>query len=178
MVCRTEEEANFTKHLATQARDQAPHYQHSRIGYNYRLSNICAGIGRGQMLVLRSHIEARRKINRRYRELLADMPGVSFQSNPSADFDSNMWLTCILIDKERAGFTREDLRLAMERENIETRPLWKPMHLQPVFKDAPFYGNEEKVSERFFDKGLCLPSHPNLTEEDLRRISEVIHGLA
>ena len=178
LVCSTKEEADFTKHLATQARDQAPHYQHSRIGYNYRLSNICAGIGRGQMMVLDEHVEARRSINRKYRELLIGIPGLSFQSNPSSDFNSNMWLTCIVVNPAEAGFTREDLRLAMEQENIETRPLWKPMHLQPVFADAPFYGNESRVSECLFDQGLCLPSHPNLTDENLKRVVNVIIKLS
>ena len=178
LVCSTKEEADFTKHLATQARDNAPHYQHSKVGYNYRLSNICAGIGRGQMLVLQEHVEARRNINRKYRKLLAGIPGISFQSNPSSDFDSNMWLTCIVVDPAEAGFTREELRLAMEQENIETRPLWKPMHLQPVFADAPYYGDTVGVSESLFEDGLCLPSHPNLKEEDLQRVVNVIKGLA
>ena len=172
------EEADFTKHLATQARDNAPHYQHSKVGYNYRLSNICAGIGRGQMLVLQQHVEARRGINKKYRELLNGIPGLSFQSNPSSDFDSNMWLTCIVVDPAEAGFTREELRQAMEQENIETRPLWKPMHLQPVFADAPYYGDQLSVSENLFDRGLCLPSHPGLTEIDLQRIVAVIQRMA
>jgi dTDP-4-amino-4,6-dideoxygalactose transaminase len=174
LVCSTKEEADFTKYLATQARDQAPHYQHSRVGYNYRLSNICAGIGRGQMMVLQEHVEARRSINKKYRQLLAGIRGISFQSNPSFDFNSNMWLTCIVVDPSEAGFTREELRLAMEQENIETRPFWKPMHLQPVFADAPYYGDESKVSEKLFERGLCLPSHPNLTDEDLQRVVDVI----
>jgi dTDP-4-amino-4,6-dideoxygalactose transaminase len=176
LVCSTKEEADFTKYLATQARDNAPHYQHSKVGYNYRLSNICAGIGRGQMMVLQQHVEVRRNINLKYRQLLAGIPGISFQSNPSSDFDSNMWLTCILVDPTEAGFTREELRLAMEQENIETRPLWKPMHLQPVFKDCPYYGNN--VSEDLFDKGLCLPSSPILSQEDLERIIDVIKKLS
>ena len=175
LVCSTKEEADFTKHLATQARDNAPHYQHSKVGYNYRLSNICAGIGRGQMLVLQEHVEARRRINKRYRQLLAGIPGISFQSNPSPDFNSNMWLTCIVVDAAEAGFTREELRLAMEQENIETRPLWKPMHLQPVFADCPFYGHN--TSERLFEKGLCLPSGPALTSEDINRVVNVILNL-
>ena len=177
LVCSTKEEADFTKHLATQARDNAPHYQHSKVGYNYRLSNICAGIGRGQMLVLQEHVEARRNINLKYRQLLEGIPGIAFQRNPSPDFDSNMWLTCIVVDPAEAGFTREELRLGMEQENIETRPLWKPMHLQPVFANAPFYGDESRVSENLFDRGLCLPSHPNLTDEDLQRVVDVIKGL-
>ncbi len=178
LVCSTKEEADFTKHLATQARDNAPHYQHSKVGYNYRLSNICAGIGRGQMMVLQEHVEARRSINRKYRQLLEGIPGISYQSNPSSDFDSNMWLTCIVVDPAEAGFSREELRLAMEQENIETRPFWKPMHLQPVFADSPFYGNDEKVSEKLFDEGLCLPSHPGLTDQDMERIVGVITRLA
>ncbi len=178
LVCSTKEEADFTKHLATQARDNAPHYQHSKVGYNYRLSNICAGIGRGQMLVLQEHVEARRNINLKYRQLLKGISGVSFQSNLSSNFNSNMWLTCIVVNPAEAGFTREVLRLAMEQENIETRPLWKPMHLQPVFANAPFYGDESSVSENLFDRGLCLPSHPNLTDEDLQRVVDVIRRLA
>jgi dTDP-4-amino-4,6-dideoxygalactose transaminase len=178
LVCSTKEEADFTKHLATQARDNAPHYQHSKVGYNYRLSNICAGIGRGQMLVLQQHVEARRNINLKYRQLLAGIPGISFQSNPSPDFDSNMWLTCIVVDPEEAGFTREELRLAMEQENVETRPLWKPMHLQPIFSDCPFYGTDDNVSENLFNVGLCLPSHPGLSNEDILRITSVVKRLA
>ena len=130
------------------------------------------------MLVLQEHVEARRRINKRYRQLLAGIPGISFQSNPSLDFNSNMWLTCILVDPAEAGFTREELRLAMEQENIETRPLWKPMHLQPVFADAPYYGNDIRVSEKLFERGLCLPSHPNLTDGDLQRVVDVIVKLS
>jgi len=178
LVCSTKEEADFTKHLATQARDNAPHYQHSKVGYNYRLSNICAGIGRGQMMVLQQHVGARRNINLKYRQLLEGFSGISFQSNPSSDFNSNMWLTCIVVDPSEAGFTREELRLAMDQENIETRPLWKPMHLQPVFADSPFYGNDVKVSEKLFEDGLCLPSHPGLTDQDMERIVSVIRRLA
>ena len=172
LVCRTAEEASRTKFFATQARDKAPHYQHSHIGYNYRMSNICAGIGRGQMYVLKEHIARRREINRMYRSLLDGLPGISFHTNPNVDFDSNYWLTCIIIRPEEAGFTREDLRLKMEAENIETRPLWKPMHLQPVFVDCPYYG--DNTEGRLFDNGLCLPSGPTLTDEDIERVIEVI----
>jgi dTDP-4-amino-4,6-dideoxygalactose transaminase len=175
LVCSTLEDANKTKFYATQARDDAPHYQHSHIGYNYRMSNICAGIGRGQMLVLEHHIAARRNNHLIYCELLKDLGGISFLENPSSDFESNHWLTCILIDPKIAGFTREDLRLKMEEENIETRPLWKPMHLQPVFADCAFYGSG--VAEELFNKGLCLPSHTNLTREDLQRVVEVIRNM-
>ena len=172
LVCKTEEEAQRTMFFATQARDNAPHYQHSHIGYNYRLSNVCAGIGRGQMLVLDNHVARRREINNLYREFLKDVPGLSFHTNPNEDFKSNYWLTCIVIDPAIAGFTREDVRLKMDSENIESRPLWKPMHLQPVFKDAPFYG--DSTAERLFEDGLCLPSGPGLTDEDIERVASVI----
>lgn len=171
LVCRTEEEAERTMFFATQARDNAPHYQHSHIGYNYRMSNICAGIGRGQMMVLEKHIARRREINRLYRKLLSDMPGISFQTDPTEDFESNYWLSCILIDSKETGFSREDLRLRMEKENIETRPLWKPMHLQPVFANCPFYG--DGTSEALFDIGLCLPSGSSLADADIVRVAEI-----
>ena len=175
LVCRTEEEAQRTMFFATQARDNAPHYQHSHIGYNYRLSNVSAGIGRGQMLVLDEHVARRREINNLYRELLSAIPGLSFHTNPTEDFKSNYWLTCIVIDPAVAGFTREDVRLAMEAENIETRPLWKPMHLQPVFEGAPYYG--DGTAERLFEDGLCLPSGSTLTDEDIERVADVVKGL-
>ena len=171
-MCRTAEEAVRTKFFATQARDKAPHYQHSHIGYNYRMSNICAGIGRGQMYILNNHIARHREINQLYRTLMRDFPGISFHTNPNSDFNSNYWLTCIIIDPQKAGFTREDLRLKMEEENIETRPLWKPMHLQPVFADCPYYG--DNTEGRLFDDGLCLPSGPTLTDEDIERVVNVI----
>ena len=173
LVCRTEEEAKRTMFFATQARDAAPHYQHSHIGYNYRMSNICAGIGRGQMFVLDEHIARRREIHDLYTLLLKDIPGITVMQNPSDEYNSNFWLTCILVDSRFAGKTREDIRLAMDAENIETRPLWKPMHLQPVFADAPFYGNG--TSEHLFDIGLCLPSGPTLTDDDIRRVADVIN---
>lgn len=172
LICRTEEEAKRTKFYATQARDAAPHYQHTHIGYNYRMSNICAGIGRGQMLVLDDHVARRRAIHDLYTEWLKDMPGITVMQNPDEYTDSNFWLTCILVDPDKAAKTREDIRLKLDAENIETRPLWKPMHLQPVFKDAPFYGNG--TSERLFDRGLCLPSGPTLTDEDIKRVVETI----
>lgn len=175
LVCRTTEEAKRTKFFATQARDNAPHYQHSHIGYNYRMSNICAGIGRGQMYVLEDHIARRRAINQLYRTLLHDLPGITFHTNPDSDFNSNYWLTCIVIDPQEAGFTREELRLKMEEENIETRPLWKPMHLQPVFADCPYYG--DNTEGRLFDNGLCLPSGPTLTDKDIERVAGVIRNM-
>ncbi len=158
--------------LATQARDPAPHYQHSEIGYNYRMSNVVAGVGRGQLEVLDLRVRQHREINSWYRELLKDVPGVTFQSEPSPDFYSNFWLTCIVIDPAVAGTDREKLRLAFEEANIESRPLWKPMHLQPVFAGCPAYVNG--TSEALFNNGLCLPSGSNIDEEGRRRIAEVI----
>ena len=163
--------------LATQARDEATHYQHSKIGYNYRLSNICAGIGRGQMEVLDQRVIERRKNHEFYVDAFSNIKGVSVFTEPSPDYFSNHWLTCILFDSKKASFTSEALRLALEKENIESRPLWKPMHLQPVFKKAPFYG-KHRVSETLFLQGLCLPSGSNLTIEDLQRINMVIQQFA
>lgn len=175
LICPNEEAAKRVMFFATQARDNAPHYQHSHIGYNYRLSNICAGIGRGQMLVVDEHIAKRRNNHRIYQELLAGVKGISVMDNPSKDFDSNFWLTCILVNEEEAGFNREDIRLALEKENIESRPLWKPMHLQPVFSNCPFNG--DGTSKRLFNDGLCLPSGSLLKREDLIRVCTVIKGL-
>lgn len=158
--------------LATQARDNAPHYQHSEIGYNYRLSNICAGIGRGQMEVLEKHVTLRREMHNFYVDFFKDSKEVSVFSEPNADFYSNHWLSCIVIDSSVLGKSSTDLRLALEKENIESRPLWKPMHLQPIFENYPYYGN--KVSEKLFENGLCLPSGSNLTELDKNRIIKVL----
>lgn len=159
--------------LATQARDAAPHYQHSHIGYNYRLSNICAAIGCGQMQVLNDRVEKRRANFDFYRKHLSLLPGVSFQPEPDNCY-SNRWLTTMLIDPHATnGITRETIRLALEKENIESRPLWKPMHLQPVFADAPAYVNG--VSEELFNNGLCLPSGSNLEAEDLARVVTIIN---
>jgi dTDP-4-amino-4,6-dideoxygalactose transaminase len=158
--------------LATQARDPAPHYQHSVIGYNYRMSNVVAGVGRGQLEVLDLRVRQHRELNQWYRELLKDVPGVTFQSEPSPDFYSNFWLTCIVIDPAVAGTDREKLRLAFEAANIESRPLWKPMHLQPVFAGCPAYVNG--TSEKLFENGLCLPSGSNIDDEGRERIAEVL----
>jgi dTDP-4-amino-4,6-dideoxygalactose transaminase len=176
LACRTAAEAETARFYATQARDPAPHYQHSAIGYNYRMSNICAGIGRGQMEWLDKYVARRRAINAIYAGRLAKINGVSLLKNPAAGFQSNHWLTCIQVDPEKSGFTREDLRQAMERANIETRPLWKPMHLQPVFAGAAFYG--DGTSEALFAQGLCLPSGPSLSDADLERVTDVIQGFA
>lgn len=176
LVCPNEERAKRALFYATQAREQAPHYQHEKIGYNYRMSNICAGIGRGQMFVLDEHVARRRAIHDLYVKLLAGVKGVKVMCQPEGEvFNSNYWLTCITVEPEEAGFTREDVRLALDGENIESRPLWKPMHLQPVFKDAPYYGNG--TSERLFEIGLCLPSGPTLTDEDVERVVKVIYDL-
>lgn len=160
-----------SRFLATQARDEAPHYQHSQIGYNYRMSNICAGIGRGQMEVLGERVEQRRKNHQYYQTQFAGIPSISFLEE-GAGFFSNRWLTCILVD-DSAGVTREDIRIALEAENIETRPLWKPMHKQPVFEKYPYYG--KGVSEELFEKGLCLPSGSNLSPEELQRVADAIN---
>ena len=177
LICPNEEKAKRALFYATQAREQAPHYQHEKIGYNYRMSNICAGIGRGQMFVLDEHVARRREIHDLYVKLLNGVKGVKVMCQPEGeDFSSNYWLTCITVEPEEAGFTREDVRLALDEDNIESRPLWKPMHLQPVFKDAPFYGNG--TSERLFEIGLCLPSGPTLTDEDVERVTKVVKQLS
>ncbi|MEN2489809.1 aminotransferase class I/II-fold pyridoxal phosphate-dependent enzyme [Flavobacterium sp. B11] len=159
--------------LSTQARDNAPHYQHSQVGYNYRMSNICAGIGRGQMEVLDKHIGLRRKMHDFYVNYFNDIDGVTVLTEPNEDYYSNHWLSAIIIDPAKTNKkTSEDLRLALEEENIESRPLWKPMHLQPIFKNYPYYG--ESISENLFKKGLCLPSGSNLLQEDQKRIKNVL----
>lgn len=158
--------------LATQARDKAPHYQHSEIGYNYRLSNICAGIGRGQMEVLDKHVALRRKMNEFYRDIFKNVEGIIVFTEPSDKYISNHWLSCFRIDTDKSSFTSKDIRLALEKENIEARPLWKPMHLQPVFNNAPYYG--ETVSEDLFKSGLCLPSGSNLTNTEKERIKNAL----
>jgi dTDP-4-amino-4,6-dideoxygalactose transaminase len=160
------EKARF---LSTQARDNAPHYQHSQIGYNYRMSNVVAGIGRGQMEVLDERVAQRRANNKRYRDYFSKIEGVELQSEPNTDYFSNFWLTAIIIDPLLSGgVDREMIRLEMEKENIECRPLWKPMHLQPVFEGSCFFG--EGVCVELFEKGLCLPSGSNLTDEEFERI--------
>ena len=163
------EKARF---LATQARDPAPHYQHSEIGYNYRMSNVLAGIGRGQLEVLNDRVAARRNNFESYKQYFSKHNNtefnIQFQEEPHGYY-SNRWLTCILADpKSNKGLTREEIRLAMEAENIETRPLWKPMHQQPVFASSKNYLNG--VSDKLFENGLCFPSGSNLTEEEFERI--------
>lgn len=173
LLSDNEEYIKKARFLATQARDNAPHYQHSQIGYNYRMSNICAGIGRGQMKVLSERVEARRKNYEYYKNALAHFGGISFLEEPDGHF-SNRWLTTILVDQKQSNkVAKEILRIEMEKENIESRPLWKPMHLQPVFENYPKYDNG--TSERLFNDGLCLPSGSNLTDEDRSRIIEVLY---
>jgi dTDP-4-amino-4,6-dideoxygalactose transaminase len=159
--------------LATQARDEAPYYQHSEIGYNYRLSNVCAGIGRGQMQVLDKHLELRRKMNDFYMDLFKNKEGITVFQEPYDHFFSNHWLSCIIVDERSTGFSAEDIRLVLERSNIEARPIWKPMHLQPVFNQAPFYGGT--VSEDLFSRGLCLPSGSNLKAVERERIRTALN---
>ena len=160
--------------LATQARDSAPHYEHSEIGHNYRMSNLLAAVGRGQLRVLRDRVSRKRDIFQYYKDALGELPGISFM--PEAGYgESNRWLTCLLVDRARFGATREDIRLALERENIESRPLWKPMHLQPVFKDCRIRGGAG--SEELFERGLCLPSGTALRDADLERIAGVVRAV-
>lgn len=158
---------------ATQARDPAPHYQHSEIGYNYRLSNVLAAIGRGQLRVLEDRVNARRANCAFYQAAFKDLPGIAFM--PEASFGrSTRWLTCITVDPALAGLDREQLRLAFAEENIEARPVWKPMHVQPIFAGTRCYGGT--VAEKLFADGLCLPSGSNLTRSDLERVVEVVKG--
>ncbi|MCP4052709.1 MAG: aminotransferase class I/II-fold pyridoxal phosphate-dependent enzyme [Mesoflavibacter sp.] len=174
LVCNTEQEKKQTIFFATQARDNAPHYEHTKIGYNYRMSNISAGIGRGQMEVLDKHINLRRANNQFYNDLFKDVKGIEVQQQPTQDYYSNFWLSCILIHDD-APFTKAQFQAAMDAENIETRPLWKPMHLQPIFNGLPFYG--KNISEKLFKKGVCLPSGSNLSDNDLSRIKNIVNKL-
>ena len=174
LVVRDQKVKEKTIFLATQARDAAPHYQHSEIGYNYRLSNVSAGIGRGQMLVLDDRVKARRAMHQFYVDLFAEIEGVEVHSAPSEEYYSNHWLSVILVDPEKTGgIDREELRLKLEEQNIESRPLWKPMHLQPVFEKAPYYG-KNRNAEKLFVNGLCLPSGSNLSDDDRNRIKAAI----
>ncbi len=171
LVSNREEYVSKARFLATQARDDAPHYEHSQIGYNYRMSNICAGIGRGQMEVLDKWVQKRRANFENYKDGLSGL-SITFLEEPSSDYFSNRWLTTILVEDNKSEATRETIRLALEKQNIEARPLWKPMHLQPIFKDYPYYG--DRLSERLFEKGLCLPSGSNMTEEQQDRVIATI----
>ena len=173
IVTQSKELKDRAVFFATQSRDDAPHYQHSEIGYNYRMSNICAGIGRGQMEVLDAHVALRRKMHEFYVDLFKDIEAVTVFTVPNTDYFANYWLSAILIEPNKAkGIDREALRLAFEAANIESRPLWKPMHLQPIFEHYPYYGSN--VAETLFEKGLCLPSGSNLTDEERVRIKKVV----
>ncbi|MCK5823358.1 MAG: aminotransferase class I/II-fold pyridoxal phosphate-dependent enzyme, partial [Bacteroidales bacterium] len=172
LVSNNAEYIEKARFLATQARDKAPYYQHSHIGYNYRMSNVLAGIGRGQMKVIDLRVKQRRANHQFYKDNLEKIQGVSVFTEPEGFF-SNYWLTTILIDpKKTNGITTDDVRLSLEKENIETRPLWKPMHMQPIFKDYPAYCNG--VSESLFKIGLCLPSGSNMTDDDRNRVLKAI----
>ncbi len=168
IVTKSKELKDRAVFFSTQSRDNAPHYQHSEIGYNYRMSNICAGIGRGQMEVLDKHIALRRKMHDFYENYFSDVDGVTVFSVSDSKCFSNYWLSAIVVDPKKSGKNREDLRIFLESLEIESRPLWKPMHLQPIFEKYPYYGNT--VSENLFDFGLCLPSGSNLGEDEKNRL--------
>lgn len=171
LVSANQDHVAKARFLATQALDPAPHYQHSHIGYNYRMSNVCAGIGRGQMEVLPQRILQRRHHFDYYLRAFEDIPEIKCGIEPDPRYYSNHWLTVLLVESER--FNREDLRLSLTADNIDSRPLWKPMHLQPVFEGAPYYGYD--TCEVLFNKGLCLPSGSNLTHDDLNRVLSRIY---
>jgi len=175
LVCKDIEAKKHTLFLATQARDEAPHYEHSHIGYNYRLSNISAGIGRGQMEVLEERVEQRRAFNALYRDFFKDVKGVTVLTEPSTSFFSNHWLTAVVINQEATGITKEQLLARFAAANIEARPLWKPMHMQPVFEAAPYYGGT--VAQDLFQNGVCLPSGSNMSASDWNRITDVLTSL-
>jgi dTDP-4-amino-4,6-dideoxygalactose transaminase len=172
LLSQNEEHIKKARFLATQARDAAPHYQHSHIGYNYRMSNVCAAIGRGQMTVLQDRVNQRRLNYELYVKHLSEIEGIQFVNEPNGYY-SNRWLTAILVNPAKTnGVTREDIRLALEKENIESRPLWKPMHMQPIFENCPFYGNG--TAALLFEQGLCLPSGSNLAQNELLEVVNII----
>lgn len=176
LLCHTEEEARRVKFYATQAREPFPWYQHEQIGYNYRLSNVSAGIGRGQMRVVDNHIARRRSIHRLYTELLAGLPGITVvEPKKSTMFLPNYWLTTIKVDSNETGFSALQLMQHLAKADIETRPLWKPLHLQPVFSSSPSYVNG--ISEALFNCGLCLPSGPMVTDGDVMRVADAIRSM-
>lgn len=161
--------------LATQAKDDAPHYEHTQLGFNYRMSNICAGIGRGQLKILDQRVRQKRSIYHYYADALIDLPGIQFPSTPQDCFN-NHWLSTITVDPTLSNnISREDIRLALEAENIESRPLWKPMHMQPFYKDALYFGGQ--IAENLFENGLCLPSDTKMKTEDLQRVVGIIKNL-
>lgn len=171
LICPNEETAQRVKFYATQARENRPYYYHEVIGYNYRMSNVCAGIGCGQMDVLAEHVARRQEIHDIYKSGLSNIEGLTILDNPNSDYQSNFWLTTILISP-KTGKTPDEIRLALDKENIETRLLWRPMHMQPIYQDAPYYGSN--VAETLFNQGLCLPSGSSLTDEDIHRVIDAI----
>ena len=191
LICPDTETKKKMLHYATQAREPFPYYQHENLGYNYRLSNVCAGIGRGQMLVADEHIQHHRKVAKMYADLLKDIPGIQVHGNPSSEIDSNFWLSTIVLNPELRVRGQEDclkggsscepnpnvtaLIGQLDAAGIETRPLWKPMHQQPLYKDVPYYGQADPVCENLFRAGLCLPSGPRVSEEDICYICDMIH---
>ena len=172
LICPDEETKKKTMFYATQAREPMPYYLHKEIGYNYRMSNICAGIGRGQMTVLDEHLAHHKHLCDRYKELLGGVDGILVHTNPDERYDSNFWLNTILVDPQKTGTDYETIRLRLDASNVESRPLWKPMHTQPVFSGAPAYVNG--VSERLFSTGLCLPSGPCVSDEDVELVCREI----
>ena len=172
LVCPSAEAAERVKFFATQARENRPYYYHEHIGYNYRLSNVSAGIGCGQMEVIEDHLARRREIHGLYVRALSGIDGIDVHDNPSPDFNSNFWLTTITLDPEVISTTPDELRLALDANNIESRLLWRPMHIQPVYSDSPYYGGT--VAEDLFARGLCLPSGSSLSDADIARVVETI----
>ena len=172
LVCPSAEAAERVKFFATQARENRPYYYHEHIGYNYRLSNVSAGIGCGQMEVIEDHLARRREIHGLYVQAFSGIDGIDVHDNPSPDFNSNFWLTTITLDPEVISTTPDELRLALDANNIESRLLWRPMHIQPVYSDSPYYGGT--VAEDLFARGLCLPSGSSLSDADIARVVETI----
>lgn len=175
LIAKNLEYKNRAVYLSTQVRDDAPHYEHTAMGYNYRMSNISAGIGRGQMEVLSERVAARRANFEFYKYLFADWDGITVHEEPSEDYFSNHWLTTILIDREKAGFSSADIRQVLMDKNVESRPLWKPMHMQPVFRNERYFGGT--VAEGLFKSGLCLPSGSNMTGAQRERIVDAVELL-
>ena len=168
LIVPDEEAKKAAMFYATQAREPYPYYQHEKIGYNYRMSNICAGIGLGQMTVLKEHVAHHRHVHELYEQAFANMEGIELKSNPDERFNANYWLCTILINEEKTGVDCDELRVFLDSKGIETRPLWKPMHLQPVFANNPCY--VDGTSEKLFEKGLCIPAGPCVTDEDVAYI--------
>lgn len=173
LICKASSDKNKAIFLATQAKDKVAYYQHSEMGFNYRMNNISAGIGRGQLESLENHITSRKEMNNFYVELFKEIEGVIVLKEPNAVFKSNHWLTCIVVNGKKTGVSVEKIRLQLESDNIESRRIWKPMHLQPLFLDNTFYNTG--VSEKLFATGLCLPSGSNLTNSDKQRIKASLH---